>query len=170
MKKLLVLLLFLITTNSIAQEKVKLDSTSFKSIDGIVNEMLRLISTTEGKSRNLEAFRNLFLPSATFTVNSHDESFEKAIESVSLDDFIEILKDPYYEKGFLEYEISKVVEEYNGIAHVFQTFRAKDSDNYEETGINSYQMVYFGDRWYILNVLWTGESNGVKVPEKYLGD
>ena len=64
--------------------------------------------------------------------------------------------------------ISKVVDEYNGIAHVFQTFYAKDSENFEERGITSYQLVYFNNRWWIANIVWTGDSNGVKVPAKYL--
>ena len=71
--------------------------------------------------------------------------------------------------GYIEYEISKVVNEYNGIASVFQTFYGKDSENKEEMGINSYQLVYFNHRWWIANLLWTGDNNGVKVPKKYLG-
>lgn len=90
------------------------------------------------------------------------------METVSLDEFITLLQDPYYEQGFTEYEFSKKVDEYNGIAQVFQTFYAKDSENFEETGITSYQLVYFENRWWIVNVLWTGDSNGVTVPKNYL--
>jgi hypothetical protein len=78
------------------------------------------------------------------------------------------MDDEYYQNGYLEYEISKVVNEYNGIANVFQTFYGKDSENREEKGINSYQLVYFNHRWWIASLLWTGDNNGVKVPKKYL--
>lgn len=57
---------------------------------------------------------------------------------------------------------------YNGIANVFQSFYGKDSENKEERGINSYQLVYFKNRWWIANLLWTGDANGVKIPKKYL--
>jgi hypothetical protein len=73
-------------------------------------------------------------------------------------------------KDLFEYETGKVVDEYNGIAHVFQSFFAKDSENNEEKGINSYQLVYSDSRWWIVNIVWTGDSNGIKVPGKYLGN
>lgn len=60
--------------------------------------------------------------------------------SMPMDDFLSLLKDPYYEQGFLEKEINKVVDEYNGIAQVFQSYYAEDSDGIEEQGINSYQL------------------------------
>jgi len=38
----------------------------------------------------------------------------------------------------------------------------------EENGINSYQLVYFNKRWWIANLVWTVDNNGVKIPKKYL--
>ena len=58
------------------------------------------------------------------------------------------------DQGFTDYEISKVANEYNGLAQVFQSFYAKDSENQEVMGITSYQ-------W--LQILC------VEVPGKYLG-
>lgn len=168
MKNILIGVFILISTNLAAQEKMVADTTAVKSIDGIVKEVLRIISGEKGKTRDFEAFRNLFLPTANFTVHSHDESIPQPVETVSLQEFITMMDDPYYDQGFLEYEISKVIDEYNGIAHVFQSYHAKDSENHEEKGITSYQLVYFNDRWWIANIVWTGDSNGVKVPEKYL--
>lgn len=110
------------------------------------------------------------MPTARFSILNHNNSIPQLFESVSLDEFIEMLDDPYYEQGYLEYEIGKVVDEYNGIAHVFQSFYGKDSENVEERGIASYQLVFFNDRWWIVNVLWTTEGNGVEIPEKYMGN
>ena len=39
-----------------------------------------------------------------------------------------------------------------------------------QRGINSYQLVYFKDRWWIVNVLWTGDRNGEPIPRKYLNN
>ena len=72
--------------------------------------------------------------------------------------FILLMDDQYYDRGFSECEIKrKVVDEYNGIANVFQSFYAKDSENHEEKGINSYQLVYAKKRWWIRNILWMGD-------------
>jgi hypothetical protein len=169
MKKVLSLLLILISTlNLIAQEAMLPDTNAVKSIDGIVKEVLRLVSGEKGKVRNWEALRNLFLPTATFTVLNNNDSIQQPVETVRLDDFIKLLHDEYYEQGYLEYETGRTIDEYNGIANVFQSFYGKDSENKEERGINSYQLVYFKKRWWIANLLWTGDTNGVKIPKKYL--
>lgn len=167
MKFIFIAISFFLSSNLLAQQKMEADATAVKNIDGIVKEVLRIISGEEGKVRDWDAFANLFLPSATFTVHSHDDSVSLPVETVSLQEFITLMDDPYYDRGFLEQGIDIAVNEYNGIAQVFQSYYARDSEGYEEEGINSYQLVYFNDRWWIANLLWTGDSNGVKVPDKY---
>jgi len=144
------------------------DTISVNSINGILNKMLSIISGEKGKKRNWDDFRKLFLPTAYFIVLNNNDSTLRPIDTVTLEQFISSMNDAYYNNGYIEYEINKVVNEYNGIANVFQTFYGKDSENREEKGINSYQLVYFNHRWWIANLLWTGDSNGVKVPKKYL--
>lgn len=161
-------MIIFITSNVIAQAQTVADTAAVHSIEGIVKEVLHIISGTEGKQRDWESFRNLFLPTADFTILNHDDSFPQPVETVSLEEFISSIQDDYYEQGYLEYAIGKVVNEYNGIAQVFQSFYAKDSENQETRGITSYQLVYFSDRWWIANLVWTTDTNGVKVPKKYL--
>jgi hypothetical protein len=139
-----------------------------QSIDGILAEVLDIVSREKGEKADTAAFRNLFVPWARFSVHTHDDSAAQPVQTATLDEFIEILSDPYYEEGFEEYELNKVVDEYNGIAHAFQVYRVKDTDGVDETGLNSYQLVYYDDRWWIVSTLWTGNSNGVDVPEKYM--
>ena len=169
MKKILSVFFSLITTMTLAaQVKMSSDTNAVKSIDGNVKGVLRLVSGENGQTRIWEALRNLFLPTATFTVLNNNDSIPQPVETVSLDDFIKLMHDEYYEQGYLEYEIGKTIDEYNGIANVFQSFYGKDSENKEERGINSYQLVYFEKRWWIVSLLWTGDMNGVKIPKKYL--
>lgn len=143
------------------------NTQSVQTIDGIVNEVLRLSAREKGKTPNWDAFRQLFLPTATFTVLNHDTTFPTPSETVTLEEFIELMQDSYYEEGYIEYELGKVVNEYNGIANVFQSVYQKDSQNLESKSINSYQLIYFDDRWWVANLIWTTDLNGVKVPKKY---
>ncbi len=137
------------------------------SIDAIVNELPRLVTIEKGEKIDTAAIRNLFYPSAQLTIlNPSDSAYA---ESVSLDDFLELLTDPYYEEGYLEKEIHKVVDDYNGIAQVFQTFYGKDSEGSEGRGINSYQLAYYNDRWWIISLLWTLETDDAPIPTKYGG-
>jgi len=164
----LVFVLFLGTAAaSMAQPALPADPAAEETIDGIVNEFLRLLSNKPGE--NLEAVRNLFLPSARFTIRNHDEPDFPPVETVGLEEFLELLRDPYYEEDFSESELHQVVDAYNGIAQVFQTFEVTDADAYQGRGITSYQLVHFEERWWIVNVLWTSDSNGVAIPEKYSG-
>ena len=165
----LVFFIFISTTmSSSAQVEMSSDTNAVKTIDGIVKEVLKLVSGEKGTTRNWKALRNLFLSTATFTVLNNNDSTPRPVETLSLNDFINLLHDEYYEQGYLEYEIGKTIDEYNGIANVFQSFYGKDSENTEERGINSYQLVYFNKRWWIANMLWTIETKGAKIPKKYL--
>ncbi|MEM9686654.1 MAG: hypothetical protein AAF934_06995 [Bacteroidota bacterium] len=168
MKKIVLLFTCCISTHVIAQNDSSSNAKSVNSIDGILNEMLNIISGEEGKKRDWDAFKNLFLPTANFSVLSQDESYPRSLETVNLEDFIDSMKDSYYDKGFKEYELGKVVNEYNGIANVFQSFYGKDSEGAEAKGINSYQLVYFKNRWWIANMVWTFETDDLKIPKKYL--
>ena len=163
MKHLLCLLLFLTASvSSRAQENPK---ASLQTIDGIINELLDQITIEKGEKMDTTAIRNLFHPAALFTVADSTQA-----ETVTLDEFLVLLKDPYYEAGYREQEIHKVVDAYQGIAQVFQTFYGKDSEGTEEKGINSYQLTYYNNRWWIVSLLWTIETEQAKIPEQYGGE
>ena len=168
MRSLLISLLLLQPMFSYAATNPEINSKPEESIHGIVNEVLNIISGEKGKVRDWDAYRNLFLPTVRFTVLYHSDDPELQYESVTLEEFIEMMQDAYYENGFTEYEIGKRVDEYNGIAQVFQAYEGKDSEGYEERGMTSYQLLKFNGRWWIANVIWTGDSNGVEIPAKYL--
>jgi hypothetical protein len=165
--RLLLLGLLLISSFTLSAQSIKTDTSVMYSIDGIVKEVLNVVSGEQGKKRDWEQFRNLFLPTAQFAVLYHKDDGTKLINTLTLEEFVRMAGQAYQNDGFLEYEISKHVDEYNGIAQVFQSYYAKEL-GVEEKGINSFQLVHDGKRWWIFNILWTNDRNGVKVPEKYL--
>ena len=63
------------------QEMMLPDTNALKTVNGIVKESLRLISSEKGKTRNWEALRNLFLPTATFTVLNNNDSIPQPVET-----------------------------------------------------------------------------------------
>ena len=142
------------------------DNVAVKSIDGIVNEVLNIITGKKDESRNWESFRILFTPNAQLSVLNHDSLGHAKMNSYSLEEFVRIGMKFYEGDGFLEYEITKTVDEYNGIAHVFQSYRAEELDIIEE-GINSYQLIFDGERWWISSILWTSNRNGVELDSRY---
>jgi hypothetical protein len=170
--KIVRLLPFLFLSLSLSGQDTQVPDTdtpsSVQTIDGILREMLSTISREKGETKDWDAFRQLFLPTVRFTVLYHGGPFPVSTESVSLEEFIELLQDAYYEEGFSEYELGKSVQEYNGLAQVFQAVAIKDSEGEEARAMNSYQLLFFEDRWWIANVVWTTDDNGVEIPEEYI--
>lgn len=74
-------------------------------------------------------------------------------------------------KAFKEYEISRKVNQYGNIAHVFSTYKtdiktAKDSFN--TRGINSIQLLREDGQWKITALIWYEENEKHLLPDKYL--
>ena len=163
MKYIFHILFFLsLSMSALAQEPTDAPVTS---ISGIIEELLNQLTIEKGEQMDTTAIRNLFHPSAIFTVADADMA-----ETIPLDDFLILLKDPYYEEGYTEKEIHKVVDHYNGIAQVFQSFYGKDSEGMEEKGINSYQLTYYKGRWWIVSLLWAVTPKGEELPSQYQGN
>jgi len=56
MKKVLSVFFILITTMTLAAQEMSSDTNAVKSIDGIVKEVLRLVSGEKGQTRNWVGF------------------------------------------------------------------------------------------------------------------
>jgi hypothetical protein len=145
------------------------DTNAVKSIDGIVNAVLKTLSLPEKTEKDWDLMKDFFAPHARFNVLFHMKDGTKKLNSFTVEEFIEKIASGSSKGGFVEYEIKKTVEEYNGIAQVFQSYQVIQGEH-KEKGINSYQLAFDGQRWRIVNILWTSDRNGVSLPERYIGD
>lgn len=163
MKAKLILLLILTSLISSAQNK-----EIYKNIDSIIEESLKIVSVKKGQQIDTARYRTLFLPTARFTFVGKEEG-KSLHETMDLNTFIATLTDEYYSNGYTEMGIGQIVEQYEGIAHVIQSFYGKDSEGEEGWGVNSYQLIFSDDRWWIANMVWTmSEKKGKDIPKKYL--
>ena len=155
------ILLFITLTTNCQKNKV------YQNVKEITNETQRLVSIKQGENIDTASFRKLFLPTAHFTVVG-EENGNRIHETMNLNAFIETLTDEYYTKGYFETNKGQVIEEYNGIAQVIQSFYGEDSDGIKAYGVGSYQLVYSNKRWWIANMIWTSSLNeGKDIPKKY---
>ncbi len=139
----------------------------YQSIKKITNETQRLVSVKKGQKIDTAAFRKLFLPTAHFTVVGKEDG-KQIHETMNLNDFLESLTDEYYSKGYFEMNQGQLIEKYNGIAQVIESFYGEDSEGVKGFGVNSYQLIYSNDRWWIANMIWTMSNNqGKDIPKKY---
>lgn len=138
-----------------------------ESVDAIVKTTLEIVSGEKGTDRDWNLFRQLFRPDGRLAVLTHYSDTDKKVTVYNVEEFIENTSGFYENNNFLEEEILKKVDQYNGIATVFQSFYLK-SDQAEGKGINTYQLTYLDGRWWIYSLLWTNDWNGVDVPQEYL--
>ena len=145
------------------------DTVSCKTIKGITDKMLELISGGIDEPRDWDEYRNLFLPSAQkLSINPKAPS-RNQVRARNLEEFIRHVGPLYKRDGFLEYSTGLAVNEYNGIANVFQSFYCKNLlGTYEKRGINSYQLVYLSNRWWIASTTFVNENKEEKIPNKFL--
>lgn len=145
------------------------DTLALKSIEGITDKMIELISGEIGEERNWDEYRNLFLPTAQKLSIRRTKDGKSRVSAMNLEEFVRNVGPLYARDGFEEYSIGLTVNEFNGIATAFQSYYCKNLiGTYEKRGVNTYQLVYLDDRWWIANTLFAAESDEQKIPDEYL--
>lgn len=140
------------------------------SMDGILAALYNVISGPAGKKRDWDRFRSLFAPGARLipTAKAPDGSLMPRV--IDPEGYIE-RSSPFFDKnGFYESEVSRKVEQFGAIAHVFSTYESRHAPEEKpfSRGINSIQLFNDGKRWWVVTIFWDSERDGLALPEKYL--
>jgi hypothetical protein len=144
------------------------------SIDAIINAAYDVISGPAGKERDWERERSLFIPGARLiptakepgAIHSDDE-----LEIFDVDGFIARSAAYFQKNGFFEKEIARRTEQFGQIAHVWSTYESRQNADDPKPfirGINSIQLLYRDDRWWIVSIYWQHENPENPIPKKYL--
>lgn len=151
------------------------DPADVESVEAIVTAVYESISGDAGVPRDWDRFRSLFLPGARLmpVATEHLENGRRSsISSMSPEDFAEGTDEFFEQEGFYEVEIGHVTETYGDIAHRFSSYASMRTDDPNEEpfnrGINSFQLLHDGERWWILTIFWQHEPDAGPIPEKYL--
>jgi len=163
----LLLAVFISAAPASAQEAAPEDVAS---IDAIIGASYDVISGSKDEPRDWDRERSLFHPDSRHMPTRQDESGEFVADVMPVEDFIERV-DPYFsEQDFYEYEIARRVEEFGNIAHVFSTYEWSHEQGGPAggRGINSFQLLFDGTRWWIISVFWQQESEEYPIPARYL--
>ena len=140
------------------------------TMDSIVAALYDVISGPPGK-RDWDRFRSLFVPGARLIPTGVRQTGEVGSRVLTPEDYIQ-RSAPLLEKdGFFEREVSRRVEKFANIAHIFSTYEsrhAKDDAKPFARGINSIQMMNDGKRWWIVTIFWQGEDPKNPLPADYL--
>jgi hypothetical protein len=141
------------------------------TMDSIISAVYDVISGPAKSPRNWDRFRSLFVPGARLIPTGRRPTGEVLTRVLSPEDYIQRSGPILEQNGFFEREVSKRVEKYANIAHIFSTYESrhtKDEAKPFARGINSFQLMNDGKRWWIVTIFWQGEDDKNPLPAEYL--
>ncbi|MEO9968058.1 MAG: hypothetical protein ABJF11_19855 [Reichenbachiella sp.] len=140
------------------------------SEDAIIQAMYECISGAKGEPRAWDRLRYLMAPGAKLIPTRPASETKRVPCYLTLDEFILQGDEWLVAHGFFEDEVSRRSESFGSITHVWSTFQSKWTPDGEpfSRGINSIQLMYDGERWWIINLYWAAETEENPLPKKYI--
>lgn len=166
-----IFILIVLTTSSYGQDNTDKYLSKVSTMDSIIQNLYDVISGDAGVKRDWELFHYLFLPDAKLMPVQANKDGQVAVRYLTPQDYVDHSGPYLEEKGFHEVELARKTEQFGNIAHVFSTYAAYQKATDEKPfmrGINSIQLLYDNERWWIANIYWQAESKETILPEKYL--
>lgn len=164
-KSFLLIIMFLnITSINLAQETNSM-TTEVKTIDGIIAAMYDVISGPAGE-RNWEKLKFLCKPTVQFNMVTKNKEGRSIFIAGDIEKYIKFSGAYFLKNNFYENETGKKIHEFGPIAQVFSAYESTSEPNGEpfDSGVNSIQLCYEQERWWVVNIIWTSatEDNPVK--------
>ncbi|PQV45077.1 hypothetical protein CLV33_11544 [Jejuia pallidilutea] len=153
------------------KKEFKVDSTKVLTLDKTIKTLYNVISAEKEESRNWKQFKYLFHPDAKLIASGMNTDYEYKAKYLTPAEYIKNSQKWLKMNGFIEKEIHRSVNTFGNIAHVFSTYEcyySKDDKKPFMRGINSIQLFYDEDRWWIINLYWAQETEEHAIPKAYL--
>jgi hypothetical protein len=142
------------------------------SMDAIMKAVYDVISGPQGQKRDWDRMRSLFVPGARLIPVHVGKDGTREVRVLSVEDFIRRAAPVMEKEGFFERESHRTVDRYDDIAQVFSTYESRhaatDAKPFQR-GINSFQLMFDGHRWWVVTIYWQGERPDAPIPKKYGG-
>ena len=141
------------------------------SMSAIIEAVYNVISGPKGQPRDWDRMRSLFVPGARLISARTDKDGVTTAHVMSVEDYIR-LGDPMLKKdGFFEREAHRTEERFGNIAQVFSTYESRHEADAKpfQRGINSFQLLFDGHRWWVVTIYWQGERPELPIPKQFGG-
>lgn len=177
MKKNLLLIccfVLFLSFNLMAQttETKEANPADVASIDAIMKAVYDVISGDAGKPRDWDRFRTLFHKDARMIPSGKNpQTGVTSARAFTPEEYIKRVEPVFAKEGFYEREVARRVEIYGNIAQIFSTYESFHSLTDKKPfmrGINSFQLLNDGKRWWVVTIFWQGETADNPIPKKYL--
>lgn len=136
------------------------------SIDALMKASYEVVSGEKGAKRQWERDRYLHHPNAVYSFFDYKKGRQV---TMSLQEFHKLTDEMTFTTAFYENEINREVRVFGNIAQVWSTYetRLEKDGKVARRGINSIQLVYENNRWYIISWIFSGEDERNKIPATF---
>jgi len=171
MNKITIILFTLLLSVSLkASAQSNKYASKVKTLDSTIKTLYAVISGEKGEARNWELFNYLFKPEAKLIPTGTNKQGIHIARFMTPQEYIDGNGKWLIDNGFFEKEVARSVHKFGNIAQVFTTYEAYNHLNKTKpfmTGINSVQMLYDNNRWWIVNIYWQQASKQYPIPAEF---
>jgi hypothetical protein len=153
-----------------AAREVAAKPSDVASIEALLAALYDTISGPAGP-RDWGRLRSLFLPGARLIPSGRKPDGATVARVLSVDEFITAIERNVKDEGFFEQEISRRIDKFGAVAHVFSTYESRHAKSDAKPfarGINSIQLFFDGKRWWVVTIFWDSERPDQPIPAEYL--
>jgi hypothetical protein len=139
-----------------------------KSIDSIMVAVYDVISGPPGE-RDWSRFRSLFLPTALLTAATKGPDGTVRLRPMTADEYATRVGGYFIKNGFFEHPIVNRVQTFGNIAQVLSSYESRHAAGEAPfaRGINSFQLLNDGKRWWVVSILWDEERPDNPLPKDF---
>lgn len=151
------------------QAEFAADPNDVATLDGIIKAYYEVVSGAAGVDRETERDKSLHHPLARAIVTGVDEFGRAFIRNMTLDEYHEDTR-ASGNPAFYEWEINRVTQRFGNVAHVWSTYAWSEDDAgpVQGRGINSIQLYFDGERWWITAWIFDSERVDNTIPPEFL--
>ena len=141
------------------------------SPDALLAAFYAAISGPAGKARDRDRFVSLFFPGARLLPvegKGHSGTMPMAYTP---DTFLYGTRGAMVGDGFIEKEVARKSQGFGKVMEVFSTYEARHAEADAKPfvrGVNSFQLVNDGRRWWIWSLVWQPETAKLALPPELL--
>lgn len=157
--------------NSQPASRAPADPGDVGSVDAIVKAVYESISGPAGEPRQWERFHSLMHPDGARLMATQElEDGTEDLLVMTPADYVERVSDAFQQGGFFERELHRDEIRYGHVVHAWSTYAWAREEGAEpvQRGVNSYQLWFDDERWWVVSILWDSEREDQPIPARFL--